>query len=348
MTQEELAPLLVPYSDDEESAAMIRKVLSENGVAVVTGVLSTEDCSKFEELKKLELEQKSSQPGYMSHAQGELAWKARFSARNSFAQAFDTQALSTSTDIPSIFYTPAGTPPQLDNRQWIHVDQNTLTGGTHLCYQGILYVRSSAPESSSTTALWPRSHSQRVYSHMVKSPAAVEKMKDTGDSGLPYGDALMDKDIKPDILQQALDGVRRVPVPAGALLLFDSRTIHQGWYSGERFSLPVCWEPRNRVGEDVRGKKSFLAAGGFATCHSPSEGRLHPAIEKKSFPKSEEAFGRPPGVRPFSVLPEASLPTTEWEKVWEHWTKEEFIEDMAKCDSAPFVAVLRPEVAAAL
>ena len=39
---------------------------------------------------------------------------------------------------------------------------------------------------------------------------------------------------------------RRVPVPSGALLLWNSRTLHQGWTGGRRLAQPVCWEPRSR------------------------------------------------------------------------------------------------------
>ena len=35
------------------------------------------------------------------------------------------------------------------------------------------------------------------------------------------------------------------------LLLWDSRTVHQGWRGGPRLAMPICWEPRHRRSEEI-------------------------------------------------------------------------------------------------
>lgn len=355
MSEDELKPLMVPYSNDEKFGTNLRKTLSEFGAAVVTGVLSAEEIAAFEELKKSELQQQSAQPGGMQHAQGELAWKARLQPRlrSSFEKAFDAPVLSVSSDILTIFYTPEGTPAASDNHQWLHVDQPVVGGNA--CFQGILYIHPSTAETSSTTALWPKSHLKSLYrKDLLQDPADVKKWDEElavhnipTDSGVLYGHVMHTKleNWPPEekIWHAALEGVKRVPVPAGSLLLFDSRTVHQGWNSGHRFAVPVCWEPRERVGRDATARKLCLAAGGFATSHSPSEGRVHPLIARD---KGDAARARRPVCRPFSVKPEAEQ---EWDKLWESWTGETFVEDaIATADAASFARVLRPEIASAL
>merc|ERR1712014_317992 len=62
-------------------------------------------------------------------------------------------------------------------------------------------------------------------------------------------------------------GARRIPVPAGGLLLWTSRTTHQGWSGGPRLAQPVCWEPRARRDEIARERKFRLAALGLPSTH---------------------------------------------------------------------------------
>merc|ERR1712217_890136 len=92
---------------------------------------------------------------------------------------------------------------------------------------------------------------------------------------------------------EACAATRRIPVPAGALLLWSSCTVHQGWDGGPRLAVPVCWEPRQRVDAEARNRKLKFAALGVTTSHSPSEGRIHP-----NFTKVVKPFARPFGVLP--------------------------------------------------
>lgn len=352
MSQDELKPLTIQYSSDGQFGNDLRKLLTENGVAVVTGILDENECAQFKELKKAELQMESPQPGPMLHVQGELAWKARLHPRvwGSFAHIFETPALSVSTDITSMFYSEEGTPGATEDHQWLHVDQNTKTGINHVCYQGILYVNSSEGEDSSTTVVWPKSHLDKVYGPLIgdayASHSALLKDPATGVlSGhfLPLN-CVEEEETKQRLLKEALAGSRRVPVPAGSLLLWSSRTVHQGWKGGQRLAVPVCWEPRERVSREATERKLIIAAAGFGTSHSPSEGRVHPFVSTSCGDGVKMAK---PRVRPYSVRSE--LADVEWESLWQDWEGEQFAENVIpQMDATACAAALRPEVALAL
>ena len=69
--------------------------------------------------------------------------------------------------------------------------------------------------------------------------------------------------LLPDWTLQA----KRVPVPAGALLIWDSRLVHQGWRGGPRLAQPICWEPRARRSEEALERKARLTALGLPSTH---------------------------------------------------------------------------------
>merc|ERR1712176_1073346 len=80
-------------------------------------------------------------------------------------------------------------------------------------------------------------------------------------------------------LQEQWDAnARRVPVPAGALLLWSSRTLHQGWVGGPRLAQPVCWEPIVRRSEFALERKLRLAALGLPSTHWASLGIPHTLV----------------------------------------------------------------------
>merc|ERR1712032_914655 len=91
--------------------------------------------------------------------------------------------------------------------------------------------------------------------------------------------------------QQWSTGARRMPVPAGGLLLWSSRTTHQGWSGGPRLAQPVCWEPRSRRNDLMRERKLRLAALGMPSTHWPSLALPHElsAAERPSIVDAKEA-----------------------------------------------------------
>merc|ERR1712224_1161847 len=60
---------------------------------------------------------------------------------------------------------------------------------------------------------------------------------------------------------------RRVIVPPGALLLWNSRTVHTGWRGGPRLAQTVCLQPAWERPEKERIAKLRLAALGLPSVH---------------------------------------------------------------------------------
>merc|ERR1711988_1253565 len=76
-------------------------------------------------------------------------------------------------------------------------------------------------------------------------------------------------------------GAGRVPVPSGALFLWSSKTLHQGWSGGPRLAQPVCWEPVGRRDDAALDRKMRLAALGLPSTHWASLGIPHNLVAPK-------------------------------------------------------------------
>jgi len=99
------------------------------------------------------------------------------------------------------------------------------------------------------------------------------------------------EDLKSEELSQRLSDrwrreSRRVTAPAGSLLLWSSRTLHQGWSGGPRLAQPVCWEPVGRRSDRAFEKKLRLAALGLPSTHWASLGIPHTLVAPKPSPPS--------------------------------------------------------------
>merc|ERR1712241_77891 len=102
-------------------------------------------------------------------------------------------------------------------------------------FQGLLYVWGSEEQHASTTVLWCGSH-RDVYSELM----ADTTMQNRGQRGVHFSRL---QDMTSGESQQRLSkgwlhAARRVPVPSGSLLLWDSRLVHQGWRGGPRLVQP--------------------------------------------------------------------------------------------------------------
>lgn len=145
------------------------------------------------------------------------------------------------------------------NAIWGHADQNmqnkSIGGGDHDCYQGVLYIW-PAGDKSQTTVVWPESHT-KVYPALMAS-------QDWSRRG--HFCRLQKRDVPAFVA-----GARRVPVPAGALLLWSSKTIHQGTNPlGPRLAFPVCMQPRmicHPSAQAVRSQKMDFIVRGTPSTH---------------------------------------------------------------------------------
>jgi hypothetical protein len=364
MSQDELEQYMLPYRADDQFSSKLKAMLKEHGMAVVTEILDSDEIAELESIWKRELEEESALPwkqvsdggwwvNAWMHAHGEFAWKARLHPRvkDTYSRIYGTHDLVCGLDVVKNFCVPQA-PPEVDNVQWLHVDQNMLTGITGDCYQSILYLWPSGGESKSTTVVWPGSHKEDgTYGQLMEDPEAKEKGALRNAYGIPHGHYIALSNLKAqgseELLKKAMDGSRRVPVPAGALLVWSSRTVHQGWRGGPRLAVPVCYEPADRVSEEARQRKAFMTAAGFPSTHSPSEGLIHPCVATR---RAHPAIRmKPPRARPYSVLPKEKLSNDEWEKAWSSWDGEQLAEDLlASLNLAEFKQILKPEVLAVM
>lgn len=185
-----------------------------------------------------------------------------------------------SCDVP--FFSPGGAQTAADCEFTAHVDQNATDrrndglAASSSCYQGVLYVWGSQGEDRSTTVLWPQSH-HSVWPEMMKDEGLQESQFQCAHySEISY---MHGSNLKRDLIEKWEINARRVPVPAGSLLLWNSKLVHQGWCGGRRLAQTVCYEPRARGSaeqrEKVRMQKLRLVALGLPSTHWASIGQQH-------------------------------------------------------------------------
>lgn len=227
---------------------------------------------------------------------GRFAWAARLLPRvkQTYEILHGTSDLVCSCDNP--FFAPEAHRASSSNKGFPHVDQNahdtrwTDDSGTPQkdweVYQGALYVLDSLSSHASTTVVWPGSHTH-VYDTMMSDPKA-KKRGERGEHFTQLG-SLSPGPAATAIYEGWCKHSRRVPVPAGALFLWASRTVHQGWRGGPRLAQPVVWEPTCRRGDQARERKLRLAALGLPSTHWASLGFPHMLLGTPTQPQATEA-----------------------------------------------------------
>lgn len=331
MTDDEVAPLKVSA---HAPAEQLCAVLAEHGVCLVTDCLTSQECRLMEDLWSEDLKhllpeakdapKRVAQQVAQVHREGcsrwpsawdsvlgfkgmasqrgvphgAFAWAARLHpvVRQVFASLYGSNDLCVGVD--NVFWAASDAAAEASNKQWLHVDQNHCSGMTWQCVQGALYVWPSEGDGASTTVVWPGSH-RDVYDLLMQDPQAHE-----GRSSVRLSD-LQDSTSREALLSRALRCCRRVPCPAGSLLLWDSRIVHQGWSGGPRLAVPVCWEPRARRARAALRRKRWMCIAGVPSTHSAAEGRIHAMLKRRPVPLEGSKEG--PAVRaslvPFGVAP---------------------------------------------
>lgn len=215
---------------------------------------------------------------------GAFAWESRLHprVRRVYEAIHGTSDLVSSCD--NSFFACGASRKASENRNWPHVDHNKhdvsvedaegCPIGDWDVYQGILYIWPSTEERCSTTVVWTGSHTD-VYEELMSGSVFSSK----GRQGRHFAMLSSVGNTSP-LMPQWCAAARRVPVPAGSLLLWSSRTMHQGWTGGPRLAQPVCWEPAARRSELVRERKLRLAALGLPSTHWASLGIPHDLVVK--------------------------------------------------------------------
>jgi len=220
---------------------------------------------------------------------GRFAWAGRLHprVRRAYEVIHGTNELVSSCD--NSFFAPAAHPEQTTNKNWPHVDHNKHDFST--CddegvplsdwevFQGVLYVWGSDNSHASTTVLWCGSHAD-VYDEIM-ADRQMSKRGSRGDHFSRIIENMDSQDHSERLCHRWRQAARRVPVPAGSLLLWSSKTVHQGWSGGPRLAQPVCWEPKGRRSERSYERKLRLAALGLPSTHWASLGIPHTLVNVK-------------------------------------------------------------------
>lgn len=203
---------------------------------------------------------------------GRFAWKIRVHPKVHavFRLLFpEAEAQDLVTSLDATFFTPAGQPPAEVNPFSAHSDQNKYDARPGLAdcnvYQGVVYIWPATSEGAeSTTVVWPGSH-RRIWPLMMRDPS----FERNGASGFHYSEiSQMVNGMDARALASGWSrNARRAVVPAGGLLLWNSRTVHCGWKGGPRLAQTVCLEPADRRPHSERLAKLRLAALGLPGCH---------------------------------------------------------------------------------
>lgn len=161
---------------------------------------------------------------------------------------------------------------------WVHWDGES---SEYWSSPSELRIVEKGPESpgevvtASTTVLWPGSH-RSVWPQMMKD----RSFQHSGGEGMHYcevadmDNAKMARRLAAGWAQSA----RRCVIPAGGLLLWNSRTMHTGWRGGSRLAQAVCLQPSVFRAEKERISKMRLSALGLPTVHWPNMGMQHDMV----------------------------------------------------------------------
>ncbi|KAK7504841.1 hypothetical protein BaRGS_00003869 [Batillaria attramentaria] len=208
-----------------------RKELEEKGYTVVEGVLTEGDCDKYRQ-QYLDWIRDNFDEGTFpitskglvrpTYKLGHLApsWEIRLKCKNAFAQLWGTDRLLSSFDCVAI-----GRPPEQgveefwsDKTCWLHIDESVNPDTSLRCYQGAVYLE-HADEDDWTFQVLEGSH--KLYEDFWRDhPDEYERSMKTGGGSSHF---------TPDVLRWWANRrcpPRRLTVPKGSLVLWDSRTAH--------------------------------------------------------------------------------------------------------------------------
>eukprot|EP00754_Rhynchopus_humris_P007237 Rhum_TRINITY_DN13383_c0_g1::Rhum_TRINITY_DN13383_c0_g1_i1::g.59616::m.59616 len=337
-----------------DGGADLRRVLAEEGCAVVRDVLSPEEVGLHEALWHNDLlalaaasedpalsteaalaayaKLKENGPGWWPREQlfadpfvpkrglqhGGYAWAARLHPNVRAAYKL-VHGVASEEDLcvglDNVFFTASSARGSVDNdRYWMHMDQNPTVLPSRPCYQGLLYTWGSEGEDASTTVVWPGSH-KAVRDAIATDPVCVQT------TGHFVTHMKLTEPLRSRIIQGGLEQARRVPVPAGSLLLFNSYLSHQGWAAGPRLAACVCWEKKEHRRQDALSRKAWMCTTGMPSAHSAVDAKVHTSqqemITSVTKASASAAFSRMqlplyPSLPPYGVREEAA---EEWQRL---------------------------------
>lgn len=228
--------------------------------------------------------------------QSDWVWSIRTQVKPVFEDMYGTTRLVTSFDGASF------DPPQeqtkilqdIEGRASMHVDQGGTRTGLHTV-QGMVTLF-DIDECDSTLRIVPRSHllQRPIFRALLEETKDKEKLKKAG------GYRFSDKDLERLVLKPHGLELKRVSMPAGSIVLWDSRLIHGK--GGPQLPRPI---PRWRIVSYV--------------CMTPARWCTKAALRKRvrAFEQVRMTMHNPHEVKLFSAMPR----TYGSIKLMEKWNK---------------------------
>jgi hypothetical protein len=297
------------YKNYDTTLDTLKSHLEEYGVATIPNVLSTDELeSNRKELWKLlhNLTKNLSNPiieddtstwstyselyptksmmlQYYGIGHNQLSWNIRQNPNvvNVFSKLWDTQPYDMLTSFDGMSWQPQ---PEITNKgfsskikKWLHVDQAYTKLGFK-CYQGqvILY---DVDQGDATLNVLEKSHKfhSEVGKHFNK---------------LARNDYYQLKQSEIDYYKEKGCQEHKVLAKAGSLILWDSRTVHEGTVPikgrpnpKNRCSLYVCMMPRSQISDKDLEKKKMAFENQRTTSHWTNKCIL--------FGKNPQTYGKP-------------------------------------------------------
>ncbi|XP_064612010.1 uncharacterized protein LOC135475962 [Liolophura sinensis] len=288
-----------------------RDELKTKGMTVVEGVLEGSLCqscvAQYDEWLS-EFTEKGAWPRsynsiihHYSIGYSDPSWRVRLAAKPVFSKLWGTDKLLSSVDAIAVGRPPEGgeEPFHTPGEHWLHVDQFPEQRGLH-SYQGAVYLE-TADEDDWTFCVIEGSHN------------LLEEFKEAKpDFNIRIPNVMSCRLQKDDTLWFEERGckLKRVPVPRGGMVLWDSRLVHanaralQGRQHAGRWRrvvfvcmTPAIWAPEKDIEKKVDAYNRLVLTAHRASQYvvlfpkSPPEGFIDiPAItEMPEIGRSEDA-----------------------------------------------------------
>lgn len=273
----------------------IKSNLLEKGYVVIPQILSPEE---IQEAKNMFFQWKDTLPNhdrihYKTDPHGiyktleaghqRHAWfiRTRPKVQDVFKKLWDTQELIVSFD--GNCYIPKAL--QKKDNIWTHTDQAPCDSGLK-CYQGLVTLTEN------------RERTLVVYegSHLLHQPYFEER-------GISHKNNW--NLIEPEYLEDIQDRKHVLHIPAGSLVIWDSRTFHQNQYgkpgSEERLVQYVCYFPKNHAKNTIamQGKRKKYFDARRTTSHWPAPIYVN-GLQPRNYGDSSLKID-------YSILPEPNL-----------------------------------------
>ncbi|KAL3864505.1 hypothetical protein ACJMK2_006179 [Sinanodonta woodiana] len=215
--------------------------LEAKGYTVVPSVLPPEECDKYIDMYNRWLRQfgynkwpKTARSLIRGYNTGHLepTWRIRLGVKGVFSQVWKTEKLFTSIDAIAIGRPPEDGAESFDNgsSHWLHLDQESTRDGLH-AYQGAVYLE-EACEDDWTLQVMEKSH--KVFETFFDDDESAAKI-----SHEKQFFRLSENQVK--YFEKHGCEIKRVPVPKGGVVLWDSRLVHANAQPKHNRKHPGRW-----------------------------------------------------------------------------------------------------------